>query len=272
MPDWENISSSVVVQGDLTQLQCSLIEYTPFTPGKKKPLIGFSAKSRLSMLRMTSRLDWNKIKCGLFITVTYPDELLPRDKERRKRDRMLFFRDMEKYLGREISLIWRVEWKRRKSGKRKGELQPHHHFLVFGVRWWDKEEIEEAWKRAIGWNRKVSVDVDKIGNKRKQAIYIAKYAAKMPEFGTLDYATYRNIDGRHWGYSRPRLLPKATKVSFHDLPHDIVHRLRCTAASELPDYRLDTDTGFSLFGKFGKKLAEEVMRLCLDAGCQPDYT
>jgi hypothetical protein len=101
-------------------------------------------------------------------------------------------------------------------------------------------------------------------------VYIAKYSAKVTDNSGLDYHAYRNIDGRHWGYKRPSLLPMHPKLTYNDLDEETVLRLRTLASSVLKHYDKRYDPGFSLFGKVAQKNLPYVLKFLLDAGSTPE--
>ena len=66
-----------------------------------------SRASRLRCLKILATIDWQTIGSSLFVTLTYPDELALPDREKRNRQRYLWHRDLERYLGQEIPCLWR---------------------------------------------------------------------------------------------------------------------------------------------------------------------
>lgn len=266
----ENISWSVSTQGELTTVKANLIDYEPQRIKSRGIVRGFSRSARLRLLKLIAKMEWSKVKCGLFITVTLPDEVWPMDKEKRNRVRYLFLRDMENYLGHEIAALWRIEWQKRQTGTHRGKFLPHFHLIVPNVRFIPWQVIRESWRTHLRYEGPLATDVDSLSNRKKQAVYIAKYAAKTPEISSLDYGAYLNIEGRHWGLHRPTLIPLCRETTFTDLPDNVVKRLRATAASELPWYDPQFDAGFSIFGKFGRRLVKAVEKLCLDNGLTPE--
>jgi hypothetical protein len=68
-----------------------------------------------------------------FVTLTYPDEF-PLYREDYKRHLEMFFdRLQRRWPG--ASVIWKLEFKERRSGKNKGKIAPHYHLFVYGVPW-----------------------------------------------------------------------------------------------------------------------------------------
>jgi len=68
-----------------------------------------------------------------FVTLTYPDEF-PLYREDYKRHLETFFdRLQRRWPG--ASVVWKLEFKERKSGQNQGKIAPHYHLFVYGVPW-----------------------------------------------------------------------------------------------------------------------------------------
>jgi hypothetical protein len=232
--------------------------------GKRRAIRSFSRQSRFRMFKMIASIDWQCRKRGLFITLTFPDEVMPVAKERRMRALAEFFRQVEAFLGCEVSALWRCEWEERLSGTHKGMYLPHYHLIVFDVRYIPYKMINLFWQRAINWTGYVRTEVKRLATKKAHGIYIAKYCAKVPHLSSLVSVAYSRIDGKHWGYYRRKKLPRATQWYFEDISLSNVMTLRDLASSALTWYDQETDAGFTVFGKFGEKMAQSVLNLLLD--------
>jgi len=269
--DLANILWSVSIQGEVVRLKSTLIDYSPQRGGKRGQVFDFSRSSRKRMLEMVSTIYWKKISHGLFITLTCPEDCWPNDSKVRNRWRYLFFRSMEIYLGKKIGALWRVEWKKRKTGRNKGKVLPHFHLIVPNVKYVPKEVIGKFWKQATGSNEQVIRDVQRLTDRRKHEVYIAKYAAKGAEVHRLDYVAYLNMAGRHWGVHRPTLIPRFLSRTYADLPYSTVKIIRDMGCKGLPWYDPAVDAGFVAFGRFGREIVDAVAKLCLDTGIEPTY-
>lgn len=119
----------------------------------------------------------------------------------------------------ELQGIWRREWKRRKSGRLKGELCPHYHLLLsagltrenfrktaqlFGITWVQITKSEgldamHAFEVAIGQNCRPEDDpirwIEGVGQLR---CYLGKYMAKEEEFEKDENGDAPSF-GRAWG-------------------------------------------------------------------------
>jgi hypothetical protein len=91
----------------------------------------FSAASRRRMLEVMAKVQQAAVP--FFVTLTYPDEF-PLYREDYKRHLETFFdRLQRRWPG--AAVIWKLEFKERKSGQNKGKIAPHYHLFVYGVPW-----------------------------------------------------------------------------------------------------------------------------------------
>jgi len=254
------------VCGGLVALKGHTSRIFPVKSTKGKFIKEFSRGSRLRMLKMVARINWSKVKKGVFITLTCPDAVWPKWKEHGVSYRHRFFRDTENYLCKKFGCLWRVEWKPRESGAYKGIVLPHIHLLVPNVAFIAKEVVKSLWKGACQCKGECITWIDALDSKEKHAVYIAKYCAKYSPLSVLDYVAQLNSTGRHWGKHRPSLIPMHESEYYENITLETVAELRGMAACNLPWYDHDTDPGFSIFGKKGIELAAVARRILLDAG------
>ena len=233
----------------------------PFDRHGKRGGIGpWTHQSRMNMLRFLNRVDWKRSPAYVFLTLTYPDEIDHRNYTKRSLDKQKFFRLMESHYGREVSVLWRWEWKKRKTGNRVGELMPHMHAVPFGVWWLDKEKLREMWASAIGRESgPLSTVVRRVYGVDGVAKYLAKYLSKEVD---LDIGTYHNNGikfGRHWGVTRSESVKLCPVALERVLTRAEVKRVRQFGAMRWSGYDADTGGGFTLLGEtyvngFGKWL------------------
>lgn len=259
---------SLEIQGDrVTATTHSNAVHLP--PKKKRGIVThFSPKSRVRMLKRISEVQWESVKNGLFITLTYPDQRLPRDKNDRNDDLTRFVWYLENYLKVKVPIMWRCEWQVRKSGEYVGRRMPHWHLLCFRGRWMDHAKIMEWWQRIIEWPAWVDVWVEPMTSKKKVAVYVAKYSAKIDSPSSLDYVPYAKVDGLHWGMLRRRQIPWAPKTTFPVVPQAVVEKLRFIQAMQSRHHTTNIEQGFSFFGRRGECWKETIRAMCLDAGCR----
>jgi len=101
------------------------------TKQKKRGLIhGFSRSSRRRMMQFLAKVRLDGL-LPLFGTTTYPD-IFPDEAERFKRDLQTLIERLKRRFPL-IGLLWRLEFKKRKSGVNAGKVAPHFHWLLWNV-------------------------------------------------------------------------------------------------------------------------------------------
>lgn len=259
------------MQGKRIELKVHLSDYT-IPPRKPRGKIGlFSRRSRMRMLKMIASIDWPSVKHGLFISLTYPDSALPRPARIRNRDRYLFTRYMENYLHREIPLVWRLEWVERKTGKFRGKFVPHFHLITFAGRFIPHDEVRRWWRTITHERGPLCTDIDKLDSEKKHGLYVAKYAAKLPDYSSLDKGSYLNIGGRHYGYQRKGEIPMAESVAFVDLSWAFVGEIAKLVPPRQFAYDPTIDGGCTFLGELATSVRAKIWRLAIDDGCVPVY-
>jgi len=97
---------------------------------KRGQIHEFSRASRRRMMHYLATL-WLEGLLPLFGTTTYPD-IFPEDAAKFKRDLQTLIERLKRRFPL-IGLLWRLEFKRRKSGVNKGKIAPHFHWLLWNV-------------------------------------------------------------------------------------------------------------------------------------------
>jgi hypothetical protein len=208
-----------------------------------------------------NRIDWKGREEVLFCTLTYPDSVSERDYKRRSMDRYLWHRFVEKYLNAMIPTIWRVEWKPRLTGSRKGRVEPHWHLLLLTREFLPHDKVREWWRKSIGYgDGPLSTDIRRVSGTEGAIRYVAKYTAKCT---SLDIVTYHNnlaISGRHWGVLRRSLIPLAEQVIYTSLELGQIKDLQAYARSRSSRYDEFGAAGFTAFGKDAVKIVKEILK------------
>jgi len=219
---------------------------------------------------MIASINWGHVRKGVFITLTYPDEHADRAMGERSTDKYLFLRYIEKYLGKEVGVIWRLEWEPRKSGKRKGKLTAHWHMIVFGTSYIPKDVVRSFWRCVLRADGPVVTWIDGIESGKKLARYVGKYCAKLPDADVLDNATYLNSFGRHWGINRRELVPWFPRFVIPFLTEADVKLSENLACMTFRYFTREAQQGFQVFGtnalKVGEILFERMLDLEANAG------
>lgn len=142
----------------------------------------------------------------IFATLTFPDEFY---KSRFDQDLLekimqrLYARFRRKYPA--AGAFWRKEFERRKSGRHIGEVFPHYHLLVYGVK---QVAFFQGWLQLAWWevcgklslqHLKAGTSASEVRSYKGVTHYASKYLAKMPEF---EFGT-----GRIWGIWQEHNLP-----------------------------------------------------------------
>jgi hypothetical protein len=213
----------------------------------------------MRMLRLIAKIDWPLIGNSVFITLTYPDSHYDRCNSLRTRDRSTFLRDSERILGRCFSVLWRCEWKERQSGIHCHEFVPHFHLMAFGVPFLDHRDVRRTWRRILDVQGPLATDVRAIKGADGAGRYLAKYVSKAP---SLDNGAYLNkpwMRGRHWGLTRPSLVPMCDVERGELLSEEQASRAQRLFAEVNPFYQPGRDGGFTILGADRKKVFLEKL-------------
>lgn len=97
---------------------------------KRGQIHGFSRASRRRMMQFLAKVRLDEL-LPLFGTTTYPD-IFPDEAESFKRDLRTLIERLKRRFPRS-GLLWRLEFKVRKSGVNAGKVAPHFHWLLWNV-------------------------------------------------------------------------------------------------------------------------------------------
>jgi len=202
----------------------------------------------------------------VFVTMTLPDGAWNKWQPRLTDLRHRFFRATEKHLQVKVPIVWRIEWEVRQSGRYQGQLRPHWHMMMPGVRWYDQCEATELLRPILKYGGVIDLKVERISSKKQAAVYIAKYVAKKSSLSSLDYVAYLSTVGRHWGVHRKKLLVMHPKKTYVDIPIESVNEIRKMMEEHRPSYSSVYDAGFSSFGPRPRKVNAVIKRIVVDSG------
>lgn len=175
-------------------------------------------------------------KKPLFVTLTYPDHF-PDDPEKWKRDIDCMAKRMSR---RNLGGIWRIEYKPRKSGDRKGEVAPHFHMFMWGQSLFEfLIWAAKAWYTIVGSgdfrHMERGVEAEVIRSWRGVMSYTSKYITK------VDEAKIPPGAGRFWGVFGKNNIPWSTitNIKISDQQVKILFRyfrryMRMRAAHQMP--------------------------------------
>lgn len=220
----------------------------PYT-GKGRGIVhGFSKASRLRLLKILATVDWSRAFPALFVTLTYPDEVVPRTNKLFNAHRAILWRYIEAFLGRQITAIWRIEYMPRKTGKYVGDPWPHYHIMVFATTFIDCDVVNDRWKKSIGHTGYLRTETKQMEAPTQAGSYVASYCGKVSPSLVNDAYLNKIPTGRQWGILRKPLLPVCEKITARFVQGELTDLGRETAKRSLP-YVLDSeDKGFVLFG------------------------
>jgi len=191
------VNTVFVITGDLVEITYVKPEREKRRSKKRGNIVGFTRASRMRMLRTLATIDWRRCGRCLFVTLTYPDSCFDGRPESSHRERYLFLRAVENYLGKEIACLWRVEWKRRLTGVSKGSFAPHVHLLVFGCSFIPWMVVRRLWSNVLHVDGPIATDVRRVEGNERTARYVSKYVGKVADADSLDYTSKMNSVGRH---------------------------------------------------------------------------
>jgi hypothetical protein len=97
---------------------------------KRGQIHGFSRASRRRMMQLLAKVRLDEL-LPLFGTTTYPD-IFPDEAEKFKRDLRTLIERLKRRFPL-VGLLWRLEFKMRKSGVNAGKIAPHFHWLLWNV-------------------------------------------------------------------------------------------------------------------------------------------
>ena len=170
----------------------------------------FSDASRRRMLRMIAKLE--QTRKPLWMDLTYPDEFFNdrMDGKRLKESHLKKFYQRLEYAFPEVAVIWKLEYKARKSGKHIGAMFPHFHMLLWGLHdenLYDLRQIvARMWWEVCGKlsqnHLEAGTSVSRIKSYRGVFWYASKYMSKEVEEEVSEV-------GRWWGVKGRENLPEA---------------------------------------------------------------
>lgn len=254
---------NVVVQGTLLEWKPNREPLKSKIGGKRGLITSFSRQSRLRMIKLFNRMDWERIQSGIFITLTYPDEIDVSSGERLRRHRQLFWRKVETWLEHHVPAIWRVEWMPRLSGSRLGELMPHFHIYVPDEKFIPYQMINDWWSGVLHVQL-VMTDVTSVWERAKAGYYICKYAAKIDDPSislSLVHVGTKRL-GHHWGKFRRKRMPMAKRKVYRLYSNAEIDAIRDECLRGAKEYNEWGTESFSFLGRNATDLDAVLADLC----------
>ena len=252
----------IVQKGFLLQVHAGKAYEPPPCRQKGAKIKHFSRAARLRLTKNLLTVDYGKTPVSVLITLTYPDALVPRTKDQRAIDLSQFLRRIEKHLGRQVYGVWRVEWEARKTGEHRGNIAPHIHLLLFGVVFIHYRNINVWWRRILRYSRACRTEIKRAGKVRSTLRYLGKYIKKAGEASLVYAPNYNSMDGKHYGYVRPKSIPRC-KTTWISKPTEAQLEYLFKMHHELwPDSDTRMGESFSIMAEG----AERIMQICREIG------
>lgn len=208
-----------------------------------------SASSRRRLMYVLNRIHFGVHVNRTFITLTFPDSVDCFSYTKRTYYRNRFHVEIERHLKKRVPMVWRQEWKRRKSGERLGETMPHYHLLLLDLPFVHQRWLVSAWRRILGvYEGPCIVDVRRVYNEDGAIRYVAKYVSKLPSLDICSYLDKRMQTGRAWGVRRKHLITlRPMQETIVENP-TTVDSLLAFANANLKRPRESERQGFTLYG------------------------
>ncbi len=240
-------------------------------PGKRGVVSGFSAAARFRMLKLVATIDWKEAWRPSFITTTYRDQDGLPNRRKLNLARQVFWRYVEKHVGKHVCTLWRIEWKQRLSGRFKGEIMPHYHFLPFKFPWIDRKKIDVWWKNAVGSDLCPRTQIKRMRDEAQVGYYVSKYAAKTDDTVLVNPAYHNRPTGRDWGVLRKELLPVHEEKEVRVAGTDQLEALRAELVKHWPEANLTGYESFTLLGPLAQKAGKTFFGNFVDCSDYDDY-
>ncbi len=174
--------------------------------GVRSRVTEFSRKSRKRLLDMLNAVDKDRTPKPLFLTLTYSDKCAWYDPENWQKNLKAFRKRLVRRWGK-FPVVWKMEFKERKSGTNVGDLVPHFHLLAFAdlpldeLRQW----LSVAWFEVVGSgdpeHLAAGTSAEQVKSWNGVHAYAAKYMGKLEKL-----LRHEEGCGRIWGvWDKPSL-------------------------------------------------------------------
>ncbi len=174
--------------------------------GVRSRVTEFSRKSRKRLLDMLNAVDKNRAPKPLFLTLTYSDKCPWENPENWQKHLKALRKRLVRRWGK-FPVVWKMEFKERKSGANLGEIVPHFHLLAFAeipldeLRQW----LSVAWFEVVGSgdpeHLAAGTSAEQVKSWNGVHAYAAKYMGKLEKL-----LRHEEACGRIWGvWDKPSL-------------------------------------------------------------------
>jgi len=254
------IKWTLEIQGSLIHLKRHVLDPLPPEHHPKKTCHILSRESRMNLLRMMNRIDWDRVGRSTFVTLTYPPGHVQWKYKKRSMDRYQFMRAWETEVGKPLASLWKVEWKRRKRGADRGQWVPHLHLAVMDTPWINIHFLRRKWRSLIDYPiGPLSTKIKEITTKDGLARYLAKYISKSSPLDISGQLNKEATIGRAWGVTRPELIPWSDVTLDAEIEPEAAAYLRRLFAERQEWFDPSIHGGFTWFGKEDAKILANII-------------
>lgn len=254
----------ITSQGRLLKWRVEKSKYKLPPCGIVGRVAGFSAQARKRLLEYMATIRYAENAPGYFVSLTYPDDKIPKGKDAFNKQRFKFWRYLERERSIGVCGIWRLEWKPRQTGRWVGCLAPHFHLMIFGCVNLDEDYIRSVWKRSIGDSRWISVDCQMMLSEKQCGTYVAKYCAKNSPLDSIPNLNKLYFGGRAWGRHMKELIVRHEVQEWNLTTVDFLDGIYEYGASSVPMASRGNNHSFTVFGDIAIEIGELIEQNYID--------
>lgn len=256
--------ATIIRQGNFVEIRTTAKKRGRRYGGTRGRIKTFSRAARLRLLATINKIDWRIGKFPVMITLTYPDGYIGRKMADRTNDRENFISRVERYLGVNVTGIWRIEWQQRKSGARQGIPACHIHIVLTDLPWLHYSIVNDFWRQVIGYKGKhLSTDI-RAKPGVSGAMYAVKYCAKPAVSCSLVISAYLRMTGRHYGFVRKKNLPWHPKQTFDGVTLAELDYANFLASKKFNHVERGNYLSTKMFGSRAAEFFDAWKAFCLD--------
>lgn len=249
------------IQGGVMKVKVNGYANNPTGHGSRTEIKGFTKKSRLRLIELLARMDYEEgSELPKFMTLTTLTLYHPRTMKKFLKE---FLRRMRRAWPT-AAAVWRMDFQKRGA--------VHFHFIWLGLPYLPIEDLRSIWASIVDEERP-QVDIGVIRTKRGVMFYASAYVAKVnnhaPDLTLFNYVPYWNTDdgkddgfvGRFWGVHNKVNLPLAELNKGSESYGAWLKYLKRLAAQKYEGIDSDEIGGFTLFIDDAAEWVETVQML-----------
>jgi RNase P protein component len=194
----------------------------------KSDISGFSPQARMRMMRMFSKVDYERYSSPLFVSTTFHNDW--------RLERIFLKKTLDNFLKRlkrqlpEFHHIWKLELQKRDA--------PHFHFMILFLQKFSKNnfpEFEKIIKKNWDELKFCNCEYCQIYSVKTKPVYTYKHAMIYisKELGKVSQNNFKCDIGNYWNHSRQIFIKKYETI---DLTISEMHQIINSFLSDHPDY------------------------------------